>query len=96
MPEATLEFSKTISSVRRNENVTVSIRGNPNTAYMIKVIYASGTVSKAKGLNEATSDASGSVSWTWKIGAKTGFGPSRIEVTDGKTTIVHHFEVVEG
>lgn len=53
---------------RRNENATISIKGNPGTEYEIKVIYPSGTVSTAEGLGKKTADSNGSVSWTCILG----------------------------
>ena len=54
----------------RNEIVTITIQGKPNTEYDLDVYYKSGK-SKAKGLEEKTSDSNGIVSWTFKIGGKT-------------------------
>jgi hypothetical protein len=69
----------------RNENATVSIVGIPNTQYSIAVYYSSGK-STAAGLEPKTSDASGNVSWTWKIGGKTNPGTYRATITGGGET----------
>ena len=52
--------------VSRGSDVTVSIKGLPNTTYDIDVIYSSGA-SKASGLEDKTSDSEGNVSWTFKV-----------------------------
>ena len=90
------EFTSLISEVRRNEIVTITVQGEPNTEYTISVRYYSGHVSEANGLGPAISDANGFVSWTWKVGGRTGFGPSTFTVSDGNTSVTYDFEVVEG
>ncbi len=89
------EFTSTILQVRRNEIVTVTVKGLPNTMYTIVVQYHSGHESEANGLGEAMSDKNGNVTWTWKVGGKTGFGLSRFIVRGGGTQATHEFEVVE-
>jgi len=67
------------------EEVTVLLRGKPNTEYKIDVYYASGP-SKSPGLIDLTSDLDGEVSWTWKVGTNTAPGEYRIVITgDGGT-----------
>ena len=89
------EFTSTILQVRRNEIVTVTVKGLPNTMYTIVVQYHSGHESEANGLGEAMSDKNGNVTWTWKVGGKTGFGLSRFIVRGGGTQATYEFEVVE-
>ena len=52
--------------VNRGSDVTVRIKGEPNTTYDIDVIYSSGE-SKASGLEDKTSDSEGNVSWTFYV-----------------------------
>ena len=79
---------------RRNENATISIKGNPGTEYEIKVIYPSGTVSTAEGLESKKADSNGSVSWTWHIGGKTKPGEGTARISGGGTEYKVTFEVV--
>lgn len=81
-------------TVSRNEVVTLTVKGKPDTRYTIKVYYSSGA-SKADGLEDHVSDGSGLVSWTWKIGGKTNPGEYHIEITGGDKTIIIPFTVVE-
>lgn len=69
-------------TVSNGSNATLSIKGKPNTEYSISVYY-SGGASKAQGLEAKTSGADGTVSWTWKVGAKTTAGTHRIVVEGG-------------
>lgn len=79
-------------SFSRNEYATVSINGQPNTEYNIKVYYSSGA-STADGLESKTSDSNGDVSWTWKIGCKTNPGTYRLVIKGGNETIEKNFTV---
>lgn len=90
-----ISFAGVKDAYSRGETVTVTVIGLPDTMYTLKVRYKSG-YSTAKGLGEARSDASGTVSWTFKIGNRTdtGFMPW-LEVTGGGVTAVHYFTVLE-
>jgi hypothetical protein len=79
--------------VNRNEEVTLTIQGAPNTNYFLQVVYKS--VSTADGLGNKTSDSSGMVSWSWKIGGRTSIGPFHATVEGGGDKIKLEFEVVE-
>lgn len=80
------------NTVHRNEDVTLTAKGKPNTEYTIKVFYSSGA-SKADGLEKHTSDSNGNVSWTWQIGGKTNAGTYKITISGGKETITIPFTV---
>ncbi len=67
------------SPISNNETATLSVIGTPNTEYSISVHYSSGP-STASGLEVATSDNNGNVSWSWKIGGKTNAGTYRVVV----------------
>ena len=84
-----LEFPYTIG---RNQTATVTIQAAPNTEYSIKVYYSSGP-SKAAGLENKTSDGTGLVSWSWKIGGKTAPGTYRIEISGGGQSQEYSFTV---
>lgn len=79
---------------RRNENATISIKGNPGTEYMITVIYPSGTASTAEGLESKKADSNGNVSWTWHIGGRTKPGEGTARISGGGAEIKVTFEVV--
>lgn len=80
--------------VSRNEDVTLNVIGLPNTEYDINVYYSSGA-SKAKGLENHTSDSSGYVSWTWQIGGKTNAGTYHIDLIGGGITTTFEFSVID-
>lgn len=88
----TLQIVSYESAVRRNETVTLSAKGKPNTAYRITVYYKSGP-SSAAGLEEKVSDSDGNVSWTWKIGGRTAAGTFRIVVEGGDESVSVSFTV---
>lgn len=68
----------------RNEYVSLTIQGKPNTAYTLRVQYKSGW-SQADGMGTQTSDARGRVTWTWKIGGRTSPGTWPVEISgDGQ------------
>lgn len=69
-------------TVSNGGNATLSIKGKPNTEYSISVYYSNGA-STAQGLKSKTFGSDGTVSWTWKVGAKTTAGTHRIVVEGG-------------
>jgi hypothetical protein len=83
------------ATVRKNEDATIAIAGKPNTEYKISVVYASGTESTSKDLAAKTSNAAGSVSWTWHIGGNTGSGEGKAVVTGAGESVTHNFTVEE-
>jgi hypothetical protein len=83
-PIASLSVSITSlpASVGPNENPTLVATTSPGATCGVSVTYASGTVSTAAGLQtHPVADSSGTVSWTWKVGARTGAGTSTAYVT---------------
>lgn len=81
-------------TVGQNETATVTIQGLPNTTYSITVHYKSGP-SAAEGLEDKTSDGSGQVSWSWKVGGRTSPGTFNITVSGGGETLTLPFTVTE-
>lgn len=81
-------------TVGQNETATVTIQGLPNTLYSITVHYKSGP-SSAEGLEDKTSDGSGQVSWSWKVGGRTSPGTFHITVSGGGETLTLPFTVTE-
>ena len=61
-------------TARRNETLTLSFQGVPNTIYTLRIVSAAGNVLTAAGLGEATSNVDGVVSWSWLVGGRTGAG----------------------
>ena len=82
------------SPVSRGSDVTVSIKGLPNTTYDIDVIYSSGE-SKATGLEDKTSDSEGNVSWTFKVSSNVKPGTYEVKITDGSSNASYSLEVTE-
>ncbi len=72
-------------TVERGHNATISIKGKPNTPYTLTVQYST-TNSQATNVGTTTSDGSGSVSWTWKVGGNTKPGNHPIIITGGGET----------
>jgi competence protein ComEC len=75
-----LEIVSITSPVSKGANATLTAKTSPNASYTITVYYKSGA-SKAAGLGPKTADASGMVSWTWKVGSKTTSGTWRIVIS---------------
>ncbi|MFI5259258.1 MAG: hypothetical protein ACHQ01_06590 [Candidatus Limnocylindrales bacterium] len=70
------------ASVGHGTNATMVALTSPGATCSASVTYASGTVSTAAGLQpHPVADASGSVSWTWKVGTTTKPGASTATVS---------------
>ena len=82
------------SPVSRGSDVTVSVKGLPNTTYDIDVIYSSGA-SKASGLEDKTSDSEGNVSWTFKVSSNVKPGTYEVKITDGEDSVSYSLEVTD-
>lgn len=82
------------SPISRGSDVTVSIKGLPNTNYDIDVIYSSGE-SKASGLEDKTSDSEGNVSWTFKVSSNVKPGTYEVKITDGEDSASYSLEVTD-
>ena len=82
------------SPISRGSDVTVSIKGLPNTTYDIDVIYSSGE-SKASGLEDKTSDSEGDVSWTFKVSSNVKPGTYEVKITDGENSVSYSLEVTD-
>jgi hypothetical protein len=59
---------------------TLNASTSPGATCTPTITYYSGTVSTAQGLGPKVA-TSGTVSWTWTVGSKTGAGASTAEVT---------------
>ena len=82
------------SPVSRGGDVTVSIKGLPNTTYDIDVMYSSGE-SKASGLEDKTSDSEGNVSWTFKVSSNVKPGTYEVKIADGEDSASYSLEVTD-
>ena len=82
------------SPISRGSDVTVSIKGLPNTTYDIDVIYSSGA-SKASGLEDKTSDSEGNVSWTFKVSSNVKPGTYEVKISDGEDSASYNLEVTD-
>jgi len=74
------EIVSITSPISRGANVTLIAKTSPNASCSITAHYKSGP-STAAGLGPKTADASGRVSWTWKVGSRTTPGTWGITVT---------------
>lgn len=90
----TLDIISVTSPIEGGQKATLIAKGKPNTEYDIKVVYSSGE-SKAKGLDNMVSDASGNVRWTWKVGNGTKPGTYTITVKGGGETDTIEITVTE-
>ena len=82
------------SPISKGSDVTVSIKGFPNTTYDIDVIYSSGA-SKARGLEDKTSDSEGNVSWTFKVSSNVKPGTYEVKISDGEDSASYNLEVTD-
>lgn len=92
--EQVLSLVSVTSPVARNSYAVLSVVGKPYTEYDIDVYYSSGA-SEADGLENKTSDASGNVSWTWKVGGRTSGGEHKIVIAGGDERIETSFVTTE-
>lgn len=90
--QALIELASLTSPISHGSNATISIKGKPNTEYNITVEYKSGP-STAAGLGAKTSDSSGHVSWTWKVGTRTTPGSWPITISGGGQSETFDFDV---
>lgn len=72
------------SPVEQNSTAQLSISTLPDAQCSIKVILPSGNQSTAKGLEAKTADASGNITWSWKINWNTTPGTTNIDITCSK------------
>lgn len=90
--QASIELISLTSPISHGRNATIAIKGKANTEYNITVKYKSGP-STAAGLGEKTSDSSGRVSWTWKVGTRTTRGSWPITISGGGQSATFNFTV---
>ncbi|MHB8513684.1 MAG: hypothetical protein ACYDCC_16145 [Actinomycetota bacterium] len=72
---------------------TLSANTSSGESCDLEVTYASGTRSTAAGLGAATANSSGAVSWTWKVGTRTGAGTATANVSCGNASDTATFQV---
>ena len=82
------------TQARRNETLTITFQGEPNTQYYLRIVSAAGNVLTADGLGNTTSDANGVASWTWLVGGRTGAGSQPITITGGGKTVRHEITII--
>lgn len=87
----TLCVTKEAGKVKNNDEAELTINGKPDTEYRISVFYSTKR-SEAKGLENATTDSNGTLTWIWKVGAKTAAGKHKIEIEGGGEKITTYFE----
>jgi len=74
-----LQIVSVTSPVSKGANATAVAQTSPGASCSITVTYKSGP-SQAQGLVPKTADASGQVSWTWKVGTNTTPGDWPIDI----------------
>lgn len=78
----TLRLLSLTERVKRGETAAITVSGQPGTAYSIEIRLGR-HVSTASGLEPKTSDTSGVVSWSWRVGPISEYGEYRIVITGG-------------
>lgn len=81
----TVSITKHPGTVRRGATASVAAKTSAKIGCTIAVQYKSGP-SKAASLKPKTSDASGNVSWSWKVDSKTTPGSWPVIITCGGAT----------
>ncbi|MHB1153181.1 MAG: hypothetical protein ACYCWE_13290 [Eubacteriales bacterium] len=82
------------SPVTLGNTASIKIQGCPDTVYDISVHYSSG-ISSASGLEDKTSDSSGYIEWSWKIGNRTKTGTYKVEIKGGDETFTTDIMITE-
>jgi hypothetical protein len=80
--------------VNPGQYMTLKSQTGSNAACAITVTYASGRVSSAAGLEPKRATGAGAVSWTWKVGTRTGAGTATANVACGSKAATATFEVM--
>ncbi len=93
-PKVDIIIIKKPDTAHRNETVSLTIQGQPNTEYKLRVKYKSGWA-EADGLGTKISDANGMITWTWMVGSRTTLGTWPIEITGDSQTLMTEFTVME-
>lgn len=95
-PSSEIKVNSFSNIVTRNQVVTLTIQGEPNTKYRINVFYST-KASEAEGLEDKISDQYGNISWTWKIGGRTKPGDYKIliQALDSNQKLEMTFTVIE-
>ena len=91
-PSNELKIVSVTSPVSAGGVATLKAKTSPGATCSITVYYKSGP-SKAQGLTPITANASGEVTWSWKVGARTTPGTWPIDVSCGGITQNTSFEV---
>ncbi len=82
------------SPISLGNTASVKIQGRPDTVYNIAVHYSSG-ISSASGLEDKTSDSSGYIEWSWKIGNRTKTGTYKVDIKGGDETFTTEIMITE-
>lgn len=93
-PAQVLDIISVTSPVECGAMATLTAKGKPGVEYDIDVVYKK-TESKAKGLENKTAAADGTVSWTWKVGSGTTPGTFSIYVAGGDESAEIKFTVTD-
>lgn len=73
--------------VKRGSYANITVKGEPNQVYGIKVIYSSGE-SKSSSLCDKTTDNNGYCTWVWRTGSNAKLGAVKVVITyNGKTAL---------
>jgi len=89
----TISLVSITSPIGVNNTAILEIKGVPNIEYSIAVYYST-TTSSASGLENKTSDSSGYVSWSWKVGARVKSGAYKIVINGGNESFTTYFTVI--
>jgi len=82
-----------VSGARPGHEASVTVQATPNADCSITYTTPSGRASKAKGLEDKTSDAEGKVSWSWLIGGRTTSGTGTVTVRCGQHSATTQIDI---
>jgi hypothetical protein len=86
-------ITATPSGVTPGDYASLTAQTSPHAACSLVVTLPSGARSTSAGLGPATADASGRVSWTWKIGTRTTPGMATATVSCPTGSVSAAFEI---
>jgi len=82
------------NQARRNEVLTLTFQGEPNTQYTLDIVSAANNPLTADGLGSTISDSNGIASWTWLVGGRTGAGTQRLTISGDGIIVTHNLVII--
>lgn len=92
-PSAGVRITSVTSPVSPGQTASLAAQTSANSGCSLAVTLPSGSQSTSQGLGPKTADSSGAVTWSWKIGTRTGAGTATATVSCGSSTDQTQFQV---